>query len=146
MRIDQVFGRMEKDIKSKELLPLPNNYRDIMKNHVTLLQYPKDFTFFDYKSESNKFVQSPLKFMLSDARMLVFYNDCMVGFNNKNYKVMDCSKFSFIKRGFNTRNLAPSTQAPVNKVSEEKKEDMLKLVQMADLTVEQKAYYESILK
>lgn len=49
MEADQVFGRIEKDMRKRETVLLPSTYQDIMQQHGTVKRFNDDWRAYDFK-------------------------------------------------------------------------------------------------
>lgn len=71
---DRVFGRIEKDVKKKDTIILPSEYRDIFKQYATVLELGQDFSVVDWKAAVETVVKPPAQwhFQFSTAKRFCF--------------------------------------------------------------------------
>ena len=72
---DRVFGRVQLDIKKRDQILKPDEYRDILSRHGKVLVYGQDWSALDFKSEVKKFVKATKTFKISEAKKLLISSD-----------------------------------------------------------------------
>lgn len=71
MAADQVFGRIEKVLRKKEIIVCPTQYHDIFKQFCQVKNYENDFKVYNIK-EACKSIIHPKGFKLTEQKMLLY--------------------------------------------------------------------------
>ncbi|CAI6348207.1 unnamed protein product [Macrosiphum euphorbiae] len=71
MAADQVFGRIEKVLRKKEIIVCPTQYHDIFKQFCQVKTYENDFKVYNIK-EACKSIINPKGFKLTEQKMLLY--------------------------------------------------------------------------
>lgn len=130
---DRVFGRIEKDIRKKDVILHPEEYTTIMNKHATVMVYGKDWRAYDHKKESAKLVKDNRgDFKISEARVLEIRGDRIT---SKASFAGDGTEYAVLKRGKSWLDYDPQLLPDQSNVKEKKKIDVRKL--LAELHVDQ---------
>ncbi|XP_030609214.1 uncharacterized protein LOC115796882 [Archocentrus centrarchus] len=122
---NRVLGRIEQDIRKHPSILLPDEYTNILQRHGTVHQYRKDWQSYDFTKEAASFTTTQRTFKISDARVLQISGD-MLGF--KASFTGEFCQHSVLKQGKRWSQFKPAPLPDVNCVKEEKKTDVLKLL------------------
>lgn len=68
---DQVFGRIEQELKKIKSIISPSEYYKIFKKHTTFNVYGKDFNVYDYKSAAKKVLKQS-QFKMTEQKIFQY--------------------------------------------------------------------------
>ena len=122
---DRAFGRIEREIKTHDIVSLPTEYIDMLKHHGRVRVYGEDWCSYDFKGEVRRHVKQARSFKLSEARVLSIDGDQLGLRPTYNGEF---SHYPVLKKGGNWARFTPSALPTFNNVSMEKKNDVITLL------------------
>lgn len=130
---DRVFGLIEKKIKTKATIILPEEYVNIFADHGTVLRAGTDFLMFDWRSAAQTVLKLPgawhFKFNAAKRMILTKSKKGIVERGEPHYRSDVCEAKGICKRNQQIINMKPKQiPSPVH-VKEEKLRDVGNLLQ-----------------
>lgn len=145
---DRVFGRSEKVIRKKEKILGPQGYYDIFSLNSTVMQNSKNWTIKDLKGAMRGTLKSKLPFKLTEQRVFTYKKGSKKVTVRNTYTGPECSHAVLKTNNLDIKTaldkLKPSL--PINKISVDKKANVLHLLKHLDLSEEENTFYKNALK
>lgn len=145
MSPDRVFGRIEKDIRKRETILLPAEYRSILSKHGTIHKLGPDWRIFDYKSLSQTSIKKNIMPVRNLKRWL-FKKDKKYAWVSETYNG-DYTRYSILQKNvLNIKGLKPRIVPYKSHVKAAKKKDVRLILQLLHCSDTVKQYYEIALR
>lgn len=145
MEADQIFGRIEKDVRKYETIISPDTYRDIFKKHGRVRSFLQHWRSFDYKKLSDSAFKKNSGFRISLTKRWLLKRKCTTvwcsNFYHGPYMAYDLLKANTKKRLGVKAPLLPTT----SRVKDEKKKDVMFLLDTMGVSVEEREWYTNTL-
>lgn len=145
---DRVFGRVEKDLRKKEVIVSPTEYYKILQQHGNVLICGTDWKVKDYKTVAHSRCRTPLPFKISEQKVITYSKV------NHNVRISVRTLYdwgetfcSVLKRGQTWMDFFESLNniSPASKVSKEKANDVKKLMKYFAMPPDADDFYKSVL-
>lgn len=142
---DRVFGRLEKEYRRQEVMKTPNSYYEIMKLHGRVHKICTDWNVFNYKKLADQIFKKGL-IKVQQTRIWKF---------KKNLQSIECQTTYFgplIQYNILKRNVPrvpcckPTVCRYETHLSEEKREDVMKLLSFVLLNPDEEEFYAQALQ
>lgn len=98
MPLDKVFGRIEKCLRKKEIILLPQQYYDAFKKFATLHVLNKDFFMYDIKNAVKTFMK-PNVIKTTEQKIFIYYKEKKTVDVSSNYDANPTYTVSVLKKG-----------------------------------------------
>ena len=143
---DQVFGRIEKCLRKKEILLSPQQYYDIFKKFATLHVFNKDFFIYDIKKAVKKFIK-PNVIKTTEQKIFIYYKGKKTVDVSPNYNENSTYTVSVLKRGSSLNTLDTIDMLPkINHVKLPKQKDVKNLMRFFVIPEDAKDFYTDIFR
>lgn len=140
---DQVFGRIEKQIRQRETIVSPVEYYGIFKQYTTVKIYGNDFTVLDYKSVTKQIVKK-IDFKSTQQKIYSYIKGKTSVGVSQTYEG-EPLRVNILKRNGKLENigLAQKLQKK-NHVKKSKQDDVSKLVKFISIPPDAQSFYNDI--
>jgi len=143
---DQVFGRIEKCLRKKEILLSPQQYYDIFKKFATLHVFNKDFFIYDIKKAVKK-IMKPNVIKTTEQKIFIYYKGKKTVDVSSNYNENPTYTVSVLKRGSSLSTLDTIDILPkINYVKIPKQKDVKNLMRFFVIPEDAKDFYKDIFR
>lgn len=140
---DQVFGRIEQELRKIETIISPSEYHKIFKKHTTVNVYGKDFNVYDYKSAAKNIIKQNQFKTTEQKRFQYLKGKNTVGIS-KSYEG-DLTRVGVIKRKKKLQDIGQVAILPKqNHVKLAKKEDVIKLNKFFKIPADAEEFYNDV--
>ncbi|KAL4090102.1 hypothetical protein QTP88_025002 [Uroleucon formosanum] len=140
---DQVFGRIEQELRKIETIISPSEYHKIFKKHTTVNVYGKDFNVYDYKSAAKNIIKQNQFKTTEQKRFQYLKGKNTVGIS-KSYEG-DLTRVGVIKRKKKLQDIGQVAILPKqNHVKLAKKEDVIKLNKFFKIPADAEEFYNGV--
>lgn len=127
MPADRAFGRVEKILKTKETILLPEEYYAAFEEVGHVIKYGTDWGVYDFKEQADSNLKKPPTFKISDTKVLEVAPPPANVLIKNYYNVAGCHH-SLLKRGRHWRSLEAAPVEDTSCVKNAKKRDVKRLL------------------
>lgn len=144
MAPDRLFGRIEKQLRRREVILTPDDYRSILQKHGTVYTYTRNYNIFDYKKLADAVLKKNNKLGIRAHRMWRFKKGSKI-FEHKNAYFGTYTEEKNLVKVSNLRGRKPLLVEANNHISALKAEDMRFLLEHLTMDDETRTYFDRIL-
>ena len=145
MLTDRAFGRVEKILRTHEIILLPDEYYDCFNEVGNVRKFGIDWFVYDYKKLADKVLKKQPGFKITETKILeVFPTPGQL--TVKNFYVFSGCRHSLVKRGKSWRGHQLRKAPETNYMKTEKKRDVMRLLEAIgqDQNVQVMDFYKNI--
>jgi len=141
---DQVFGRIEKDLRKMENIISPEQYYNVFKKYTTIKIFDKDYSIMDYKEAAKKIIKKTEFKSTEQKRFSYIQGKKTVGIS-QTYEG-EPIRVPVLKKNGNLENLGLVEKLPkTSHVKPQKRDDVKKLLKYFNIPPDAKDFYNDIL-
>lgn len=142
---DRVFGRIERELRMKEVILLPDTYYHVYEKYGRVKKFRQHFRVYDFKNLSDRMLkknvinsrQSRIWEFRKNDRSAVFVGDTYSGVFQRH---------NVLRPNVNVLGQKPLLLPPCSHVKPAKKADVKSLLTNFQMTDEEKYFYDTVLK
>lgn len=140
---DRVFGRIEQKIRKMAVIKTPAQYQTFFQEEGTVFVYEDDWLIYDYKALAASILRNlgNLKMQKAVTFLIKPRNHPNIVYVSQSYSGEICRKVDVLKPTVKVSGRNPKLVPSRSHVSNEKKKDVLKLLEFVDLTPQERTFY-----
>lgn len=141
---DQVFGRIEKDLRQMENIISPEEYYNVFKKYTTIKIFDKDYSIMDYKEAAKKIVKKT-EFKSTEQKCFSYICGKKTVGISQTYEG-EPIRVPVLKKNGNLENIGLVEKLQITShVKQQKKDDVKRLLKYFNIPPDAKDFYNDIL-